>query len=149
MDLGKYKAVTKPLAVDFDGEVINVEYRPNIYTLGFQRRLEALRDDTGQFAELFLSLVASWDLKDGEAVVPLTAAGLEGVPLMVLAGIQGAVAESMLPTEEEKKGSSEPSALPPPTSTEPSQSSQQNDPTSSNGLATTESPTVSESVQSS
>lgn len=145
MDIGAFKAVTKPLVVDFDGEVINLTYRPNIYTLGFTRKMMEARDseDFSALAQSFVEFLASWDLMEGDQVIPLTTEGVERVPFEILAAIEAQIAETLRPSEEEKRGSSEPSASPPPASTSPSPSSQSAAQTSSNGSETSESQTVS------
>ena len=146
MDVGAYKAVTKPLAIDFEGEVINITYRPNVYTLGFQRSLvEALEDQSGEaLAMTFGELIASWDLLENGVPLPLTSEGIEKVPLTVLGAIDQAIGETLqVPSEEEKRGLSEPSALLPPTSTPPLSGTPSTDPSSSNGSETLESQTVS------
>lgn len=145
MDLAAYKAVTKPLAVDFDGEVINITYRPNIYTLGFTRRLVEAQQaqDQDAIAQYFVDFIASWDLLEGDVPIPLTPEGVERVPFEILGALDSAVANALGPSEEEKRGSSEPSALPPQDSMPPSQTSQSTDLSSSNGLETSESQTVS------
>jgi len=151
MDIGKYKAVTKPLAFDFDGEVINLTYRPNIYTVGLERRLRDATKDESRLETLPTQLsqfIASWDLEEDGQPIPLTVEGLSSVPAQMLIAIDNAIGAALVPSEEEKKGSSEPSALPPQTSTLPSTSSPESGPTSLNGSATSESPTVSESVPS-
>jgi hypothetical protein len=144
MDLAKYTAVTKPLVINFEGEVLNITYRPNIYTLGFARELgEALESkDFDLQAETFARLIASWDLYLNETeVVPLTAAGIQQVPIQVLSAIDGAIAEAVRPSEDEKKGSSEPTSTPSSDSSEPPA-------TSPNGSETSTLPTASESVPS-
>ena len=145
MDLAAYKAVTKPLAVDFGGEVINLTYYPNVYTLGFVRRLTDAQErrDMGAVAQYFVDFIASWDLMEGDEAIPLTPEGVERVPFGILIALDTGVSNALGPSEEEKRGSSEPSALPPPDSTPPSPSSQSTGPTSSNGLETSESQTVS------
>lgn len=149
MDIGSYKAVTKPLAVDFGGEVINLSYRENIYTLGFQRRLfKALDEQSADLlAESFGELIASWDLLEDGQPVPLTPEGVERVPLPILAAVDRAIGDALeVPGEDEKRGSSEPAASPPQSSTPPTQSSP---PAPENGSTTTPSPTVSESPSTS
>lgn len=148
MDVGKYRAVTKPVVVDLDGEIINATYRPNIYTISFERQLEAVTDDTDQAARLFIELVASWDLYDGDAVVPLTVEAVEEIPLEILTAILSSVRGELTPSEEEKRGSSEPLDSAQADSTPPSTSSSESAQTSSNGSETSASPTVSESVPS-
>jgi len=147
VDLGKYEAVTKPIVLDFDGEILNVQYRPNIYTLGFVRELSS--DDVDKKMEAFARLIASWDLYLNGEIVPLTAEGLSRVPLQILKAIDSAIEVETTPSEDEKKGSSEPSDSPPTTSTELSPNSPPSDPILSNGSQTSESPTVSTSVPSS
>lgn len=149
MDIGSYKAVTKPLAVDFGGEVINVSYRPNIYTLGFQRRLfRALEEQNAELlAGAFGELISEWDLLEDGNPIPLTAEGVEKVPLPILAALDKAIGDALeVPGEDEKRGSSEPAASPPQSSTPPTQSSP---PAPENGSTTTPSPTVSESPSTS
>lgn len=151
MDVGKYKAVTKPLAVDFEGEIINLTYRPNVYTLGFTRRLAEAQaaQNMAEVAQYFVDFLAGWDLMEGDSPIPLTREGVETVPLDILSAIDDQVAKTMLPSEEEKRGSSEPSDSQPQASTKTSSGTQSTDPISSNGSETSASPTVSESVPSS
>jgi hypothetical protein len=144
MDLTKYTAVTKPLVINIEGEVLNITYRPNIYTLGFARELgEALESkDFDRQAETFARLVASWDLYLNEQdIVPLNAEGIQQVPMQVLAAIDSAIADAVRPSEDEKKGSSELTSTPSTDSSEPPA-------TFPNGSETSTSPTVSESVPS-
>jgi hypothetical protein len=144
MDLNKYTAVTKPLTLKIDDEVLNITYRPNIYTLGFARELgDALESkDFDRQAETFARLVASWDLYLNEnELVPLSAEGIQQVPIQVLAAIDAAIAEAVRPSEDEKKGSSELMSTPSTDSSEPPA-------TSPNGSETSILPTASESVPS-
>lgn len=144
MDVGKYKAVTKPLTFEFEGEVINLTYRPNVYTLGLQRRLVESQSegDIDTLTSQMVEFIASWDLTEDDEPLPLTKEGIEKVPLMVLKALDEAIADALLPSEEEKRGSSEPSATPPSDSLAPAETSQ-------NGSETLPSPTVSESVPTS
>ncbi len=151
MDVGKYKAVTKPLVVEFEGDVINIAYRPNVFSLGLQRRLvEAQKaGDVKALTEQMTAFIASWDLEEEGQQIPLTAEGIERVPADVLKAIDDAIAAALLPSDEEKKGSSEPSPSQQADSIPPSESSPSSAPTSSNGSETSALPTVSESVPSS
>lgn len=147
MDLAAYRNSTKPLEVVLDGWTLNITYRPNALSLGEARRLG---DPTvEERAEDLLKFLATWDLEDEGHPVPLTLETLMAIPLNILLGIDEAIGDDLVPSEEEKRGSSEPSASQPRASTSPSTSSPPSDPTSSNGSQTSESLTASESVPSS
>lgn len=138
MDIASYKAVTKPVSLDFEGEVINLEVRSHLFTLGLQRKLQAAQEnlDATALASFFIEVISSWDLMDDGRVVPLTVEGLEGVPLEILGAIDAGIGAALLPSEEEKRGSSEPSVTPPTDSSEPVEASP-------NGSETSQSQTVS------
>jgi hypothetical protein len=148
VDVGKYKAVTKPLTFEFEGEVIHLTYRPNVYTLGLQRRLVDSQEtgDIDTLTTQMVEFIASWDLLEDDKPLPLTKEGIEKVPLLVLKALDEAIAEALIPSEDEKRGSSVPTESQQPDSTSTSSPSPD---TSANGSTTSESPTVSESVPTS
>lgn len=144
MDLAAYRNSTKPLAVVLDGWTLNITYRPNALSLGEARRLG---DPTvEERAEDLLKFLATWDLEDEGHPVPLTLETLMAIPLNILLGIDEAIGDDLVPSEEEKRGSSAPTESQPQDSTSTFSDSHE---TSENGSTTSASPTASESVQSS
>lgn len=83
-----------------DDEDLNVWYRPKYETLALERKTRALSDQaqyTESLYERLIALIARWDLKDGDEVVPLTLAALEGVPTKSLVYIWNKVQEDISP----------------------------------------------------
>src|SRR5579872_5442761 len=77
MQLKTVTEKTKPLAIDVDGEVLNVTYRPNALLTKDVFGTVTTADD---FIDQCCRFIASWDLLDGSDTVPLTPEALAGVP---------------------------------------------------------------------
>ena len=112
--LSKYRNVTKLVQVDFDGEIINVTYRPGEVT---PARLTNLRREQqeavdrgeplpeGEAWARNLSMIEKWDIMGDDGPLPLTPEVLEEIPTVILKTIYQAVLEDTRPTEERSKRS--------------------------------------------
>jgi hypothetical protein len=91
------------------GEDIEITYSLYRYTPEFEADLEDLVGDsefvTRGIVESVLHIVISWDIYDGEDVVPLTTEGLQKVPVRVLGDLMQAISEDAGGDEEEGKSS--------------------------------------------
>lgn len=101
--LSARRAIVKPLAIDVDGETLNVQYRPGAFTPEFDRsarQLETSSDPETGLGAMFCSVVASWDLEgdDGQPV-PLTPESLMTVPTDILIAVLGAMRKALSPGE--------------------------------------------------
>ena len=78
----------RTVSLDFDGDTLNIRYRPNSLTVGIERRLAAAEGgeetiDAG--LEALLALIVEWDLlgEDGKPL-PVTKEQMEALPGVVL-----------------------------------------------------------------
>lgn len=77
IDLQALRAVTREIAVDICGETLRVTYRPAAIT---EAAVRGLGQADAPF-QLLVDAIASWDLMDGEAMVPITVESLKELPV--------------------------------------------------------------------
>lgn len=118
---GKTRSI-KPLV--YDGEELNVEFYPNIFTPEMEEEQEKVRSgqSAGQMIKtMLIPLISSWDImdvypkldangipmveKDGTPItelrtVPLTEEGIGSIPMRILMDIVKAVGNDVTPGEE-------------------------------------------------
>jgi hypothetical protein len=99
----------REIAVDVQGEVLNVVYRPSSITPEsqdvFYERIEKNRTGTA-LAEILSQRLVSWDLvgNDGE-VIDVSVESLRKIPVDVLAFVSNAVITDMEANPEDRKNS--------------------------------------------
>lgn len=86
-------AATATLTVPIGGEVLTLDYRPNVYTVAWLQQAEQL-----SIAEALHQLVDRWDLTDdaGEPY-PLTVEALTALPVPLLREVWGGIRGDLLP----------------------------------------------------
>lgn len=141
MDVGSLTGVTERVEFSFAGQVGNVEYRPNVYSLGYYRKIRKVLDEEqiGELAPLLCELIAAWDLTANGEPIPVTPEGMERVPFPLINAIQAAIQKASDVPDDEKKGSSMPTA----SSAAPAESSNGDSSSSPSGPPTTDSLTSS------
>lgn len=103
VSLKALKAARKKVAIDFDGEVLNVEYCPANYTPSFADQLSAIGGSENfgvQIAETILMVLKGWDLLDEEgkkAVALETDVIRKDVPISIFKAIFEAIGEDNSP----------------------------------------------------
>jgi hypothetical protein len=89
------------LTVPFGSTAIKVAYRPGAVTPRFQKAARAAQGEGNLDASLLeplCLLIAAWDISDADgALLEITPAGLETVPLPVLFAMLNAITEDMVP----------------------------------------------------
>ena len=92
--------------VNFMGHKSKITYDPLFLTADNINKMQSGKDE--DFTEGFCTLVKSWDVKRGNAKVPLTSKALTSVPLVLLQAIfQAILADGADGAEEEGKASSD------------------------------------------
>lgn len=82
--------------VDFGESTITVKYRPSVATPANLKAVTADPDDeVGPFIDFLVKLLADWDITDGGTKVPITAEGIDAVPMNILQQVmRGVMADS-------------------------------------------------------
>ena len=98
LDLAKLQAKAARVSVDFDGETIDVEYRPHRYDNAMQLKLGSLREVPAfdPLIEALADLVCGWDVTDGGKPLPANATTLARFPVMLLLKITGAIMDDVV-----------------------------------------------------
>ncbi len=109
MKLAYFLTKECPLAVDFNGEKLNLTYRPGAYTPTFEAQcLVAARDeDKDRLSQMLTELIVSWDLTnevDGvEVPVPTDVQSLRGLPYEILSECITAIVRDLPPNRKTSK----------------------------------------------
>ena len=96
LDFSDLKAKRRAVAVQYDGEVINVEYCPGMVTPEYQSAMLALakseptEDQTAAWEQM-LAVMASWDITDNGEPLPITRETLGMMPTDLLMAIMQAI----------------------------------------------------------
>lgn len=95
---------TRKIAVDVQGETLNVEYFVNMSTPSLVRAMTGWNDDEAMQRGLCLA-IKGWDLIDEEGKeIPLTFEELEKLPMPFLQIVQKAILDDMRGGAEAKNG---------------------------------------------
>ncbi|OFX13599.1 MAG: hypothetical protein A2W00_04495 [Candidatus Eisenbacteria bacterium RBG_16_71_46] len=113
MDLKTLKAVTKALAVEYEGETLHLHYRPGAFTPELEDSIASAGESeikTMPFRVMLVTLIDSWDLYDkpaseGGKVLPIDVDTLSLVPSSLLIALSRAIAEDSQPDPPSETGS--------------------------------------------
>jgi hypothetical protein len=105
LDLSDLKAKKRTVIVDYEGESIKVDYRPQMINPEYQTFLKRLKDDqaTDDEAEQWesvLRVVCGWDIVDDGKPVQITRENLAILPTSLLLTIMEAVMEDASPNRK-------------------------------------------------
>lgn len=102
MTLSKVQDKTTTTTVLWDGETVDVGYRPGMVTAALLEQVQAAaaRDDMGVIGVLFSKMLAWWDVLDDDGErIPVTAEAVSQVPLDFAMAVLKAVQGTMRPPE--------------------------------------------------
>ncbi len=104
MKLSAYLSKTKQIQVDFEGETLTIDYKPNVVTPTFLDSLEGLNNRQSVHKQICAS-VQSWDLVNDEGqVLPINDETLQTLPTGFTVRVLEAIVTDMNgPGKEEKK----------------------------------------------
>lgn len=103
LDLNSLAGKTAVTTVEFLGQSAVITYNP--VTLTADNFAKSQKGDDS-FTEFFAELVTDWDVKRGAKKVPLTVAGLRGVPLQFLRAVFAQIMSEKAGDSDEGKASS-------------------------------------------
>ena len=103
----KRKQQTKVITVDFEGEPVQVAYRPAAMTPRFVNLIQSVQTDIESIADIIQRVIVWWDVLDeeGNRLAPTPENTLE-FDLTFLSAVVNAVVEDMSPGEATAVGSS-------------------------------------------
>ncbi len=95
ISLSKITAKTKTIAVEWEGETVQIDYSPSQYTPAYidalaakQKEAEAEADTAKQgekFSEMACEVVKAWDIQgDDGAVLPVSVAAMSQLPVSLI-----------------------------------------------------------------
>lgn len=100
LSLSALAAKTRKLAVTWDGETIEVEYKTAAVNPAYQSMLQKIDDkksDQPSQWEAVLSIISTWDIVDGGKPLPITKESLAKLPTSLLMAIVNAIMEDVNP----------------------------------------------------
>lgn len=95
IDLAKASAKQVKLVVDIDGEKLNLEYRPRVFTPKLQTELSQVEGP--DVHHLLAVMISSWDLVNGGKPVKLSVESLSAIPWDILNTVLQAILADMRP----------------------------------------------------
>jgi len=102
--IGKLSANTATVAVEIDGETLNVVYRPSGLTPETEDRLQEMVKEQRGGASLIVLLreiLVSWDLlDDNDQPLPVDERTLRGLPITLLSRVAEAISDDMRPNPQ-------------------------------------------------
>lgn len=125
MDLDDLERGRARLDVDYKGQPLVVEYYPERVGMRTQRAIVAVANppyDTGLLIDELCSLLASWSLTRGGALVPIDAAGVGSLPMALSMDIAKAIMDDFRdPKSPILTATPSPSPTPSPAISEPAE----------------------------
>lgn len=103
LNLDALAGKTASTTVEFMGQSAVVKYDPSALTA---EAYNGMQKSDSEFIVFFSALVKDWDVKKGTKKVPITKAGLNGVPLQFLRACFAQIMRDGLGDVEEGKASS-------------------------------------------
>lgn len=68
----------------FGADKVTVGYHPGVLTTKNIKLIQSNDSDPNTVIDFTCKLIASWDLTDGGAPIPITPDGVDGIPIMIL-----------------------------------------------------------------
>jgi hypothetical protein len=100
IEIGHLISKRKPLVVEWEGERVNLAYRPYTLAIG-QAITDALREgDRTYVVEEMERLLIEWDITEEGEPLPIDAESLGRLPLELLNAISRAILEEMYPNRK-------------------------------------------------
>lgn len=108
LSLSTLAAKTRKLAVQWDGETVQIEYKTAAVNPAYQSMLQKLdnkkSDQAAQWEAVF-GVIAKWDIVDDGAPLPITKESLAKLPTSLLVAISNAIIEDVNPNPKSGKPS--------------------------------------------
>lgn len=105
--LSDIKANIRKVTFDYEGNEVNIEYKPSAVTPSLQSKIVKMdKNDSMNMVDAIAVMLVGWDvLGDNGKPIAITTATLGALPIKFVAQITQTVFEDMQPgTPEEKKG---------------------------------------------
>lgn len=100
MDIQALKSRTRQVTVEYEGERLNVEYRPGALTGALVDQVTTAAGEQGQsavIAEALAQVMAGWDATCGSEPYPPTHENLMALPLRLLSDVFRAIVQDAAP----------------------------------------------------
>jgi hypothetical protein len=101
LDLSDLKAKTRAVSVQYEGETINITYRPQAVNPEYQsmvgKTIKGNVENQSEAWERMLAVMADWDIVDGGKPLPINRETLGMLPTNLLGAIFDAIITDALP----------------------------------------------------
>lgn len=100
--LNEKMASTRTITVDWDGDRVDVRYRPNAVTPDLLEEVDAQSDDNLDSLRVLITAVVDWwDVQyDDGSTLPVTMETVGQVPMPFLRNVQTGIMEAQRPPED-------------------------------------------------
>ncbi len=88
----------KTVAVEFEGETIQVRFRPGLVTTNWQQAAAKVKpEDPDELYSLLCEVVSGWDLTEEGKPFPVSVESLRRLPLRLVYDITAAIIDDAMP----------------------------------------------------